>query len=122
MSEMNNGGVCDVQTPSPKKTDKKDNTMASARRKETIFYICMVALPLIQFAIYYVYVNFNSFLMSFQIYVPGEGFEWAGLKNFKDMWIELTTPNMNLNKGFKNAIYIYLLGWVVKPFKLLFPY
>ena len=33
---------------------------------ELIFYICLVALPLLQVAIFYVYVNFNSILLSFQ--------------------------------------------------------
>ena len=122
MSQTNDKGACVTQTPEQQKANKKLNTMASARRKETIFYICMVALPMIQFALYYVYVNLNSFLMSFQAYIPGKGFEWVGLKNFKNMWIELTLPNTNLSNGLKNAIYVYLLGWLVKPFQLLFPF
>ena len=34
--------------------------------KELLFCIAMLAIPLVQFIIFYVIVNFNSFLMAFQ--------------------------------------------------------
>lgn len=122
MSELNNGqGVASV-APIPPKTNKKDNSMASARRKETLFYICIVILPLIQFAIFYIYANINSFSMSFKKWTAKDGWSWAGFDNYKNMWIELTMPNTNLNNGMINAVKVYLLGWLVKPFNLLFPF
>lgn len=40
--------------------------MTRRRRKELIFVLLMVALPVIQFAVFWVYVNFNSIIMGFQ--------------------------------------------------------
>ena len=54
---------------------------------ELIFYICLVALPMLQVAIFYGYVNFNSFLMSFQSYDTLSGkFTFDGFVNFKNLW------------------------------------
>ena len=36
------------------------------KQRRLIFYILMFALPLLQFAIFYLYVNFNSFIIAFQ--------------------------------------------------------
>jgi len=36
------------------------------RKQDLIFYVVMLAIPMLQFAIFYIGVNFNSFLMSFQ--------------------------------------------------------
>lgn len=37
-------------------------------KKRLIFYILVLTLPLIQFAIFYIYVNFNSIIMAFSTY------------------------------------------------------
>ena len=61
----------------------------SRTSKRLIFSLLMVALPILQFLIFYIYVNFNSILMAFQEYSTnpdGLGYivTFAGLKNFKD--------------------------------------
>ena len=61
----------------------------SRTSKRLIFSLLMVALPVSQFLIFYVYVNFNSILMSFQEYSPnleGLGYivKFAGFENFAD--------------------------------------
>lgn len=111
-----------VETPNVPAMNKKQNTMLQARIKETIFYICIVTLPLIQFLIFYVYANLNSFTMSFKTWTESKGWEWSGLFNYKNMWAELITKNTNLNSGMINALKVYLLGWLVKPFYLFFPF
>lgn len=57
--------------------------------KKLIFFTCLVILPSIQFALFYIYVNLNSFILAFQKYTPNEGtlgftIGFAGLENFKD--------------------------------------
>ena len=59
------------------------------KTKRLIFYIAVVALPVLQFVIFYLYVNFNSIILAFQKYVPpatGEvGFRkvFANFDNFE---------------------------------------
>lgn len=65
--------------------DKKPKRVTlSAKRKQTmIFYYSMIALPLLQFFIFYVYINISSFTMGFQEYVYTTGkYQWAWFKNF----------------------------------------
>lgn len=56
------------------------------RRKQMIFYASLVALPLLQFCFFYIYVNINSFVLGFQEYTKvGEmemGYRFAGFENF----------------------------------------
>lgn len=40
--------------------------MTRRRKKELIFVLLMVALPVIQFGVFWLYVNFNSIIMGFQ--------------------------------------------------------
>lgn len=49
---------------------------------ELIFYICLIALPLIQVAVFYIYVNFNSFLLIFQNYNAQEAVFETNIKYF----------------------------------------
>ena len=46
--------------------EKKQNYYKSKRLKELTFYICILAVPVLQFAVFYIGVNFNSILMAFQ--------------------------------------------------------
>ena len=52
---------------------KTQNPNAIKNPTKWIFYACMVALPLTHFAIFYIYVNFNSILMAFQTYDKATG-------------------------------------------------
>ena len=55
----------------------------TAKRREMLFYILMIALPVLQFCIFYIGVNFNSILLAFQTYDrEGNTFRFAGFENF----------------------------------------
>ena len=59
------------------------------KTKRLLFYIAVVALPIAQFCIFYLYVNFNSIIVAFQRYdLPaggGTGYvkTFAAFENFK---------------------------------------
>lgn len=54
--------------------------------KDGTFILSILILPLISFAIFYVFVNFNSFLLAFRkIDIAGE-YSWVGLNNFKEFF------------------------------------
>lgn len=65
---------------------KKSIFKSKRRRRQFFFYITIVALPLLQFCIFYIGVNINSIIMAFQRYdVLGNTFTWAGFDNFKQI-------------------------------------
>ena len=95
---------------------------------ELIFYICLVALPLLQVGIFYVYVNLNSFAMSFQTYDKLAGkFSWdPEFTSFQRLWTELTTPSFGssiLWTAFVNSVWIWFLTALFGRFlAILFSY
>ena len=50
--------------------------------KRNLFIIGMLAYPVLQFLIMWVFMNFDSIMMTFKIWTPS-GYEWAGLANYK---------------------------------------
>ena len=57
---------------------------------EVIFYSCLIALPILQLLIFYIYVNFNSVFMSFQSYdTLNDKFTWDFSVNFIKIWSEI---------------------------------
>lgn len=95
----------------------------SMKKSGTLFYVTMIALPLLQFVIFYVIVNFNSILMAFQNYDNSTGkevitFTWDNFAYFfsadvvADLWLCI-----------KNSLmYLALNVFVVMPVSLLFSY
>ena len=54
-------------------------------KSDFIFYLLLMALPVVQFCIFYIYVNINSILMAFQEYTltdQGGIFTFSGFDNF----------------------------------------
>ena len=47
---------------------KNNRDLNSIKRNGNVFFWVMLALPLLQFAIFYVGVNFNSILLAFKSY------------------------------------------------------
>ena len=61
----------------------KEKKNLSKTQKDMIFVACLVAIPLIHYLIFYVYVNFNSILLAFQKFDPlTYRYTWCGLENF----------------------------------------
>ena len=97
------------------------------RKQDLIFYIIMLAYPVVQFAIFYVGVNVNSLLMAFQEYSQ-EANDFVFLKgaeffnNFKDVFTSLTTETV-FQYAFKNAFISYFVALIFTTgFALVFSY
>ena len=94
------------------------------QQRRLIFYTLMFALPLLQFLLFYLYINFNSIVMAFQNkekagsigYVTS--FTWDHIKNAIKFFGEKETWKMLTNS------FILLFGQlvIVTPLALLFSY
>lgn len=78
----------------------------SKKKSRLIFYICGVAWPVIQFIVFYVFVNFNSILLSFRNFDIQSGYSFAGTDNFKRVFSEIATQPF-LKTAFKNTFLIF---------------
>lgn len=102
--------------------NKKIRTKTAARRSLRIFYASLVILPVIQFCIFYIGVNFNSFFLAFKTYSPIDGFSWCGFDNFKLVFDNLRLKNSALQNALINSLIVYGIGLLTTPFGILFAY
>ena len=75
-----------VKNPSVEKPKRR----YTRRQRRLTFYVLMFALPILQFLIFYIYVNFNSIMLAFQQRLPkasGRGYDVSMTSDFfKEAW------------------------------------
>ena len=89
---------------------------------DLIFYICLIALPILQLLIFYVYVNFNSILMSFQKYdTLAHKFTWDLAGNLAQLKLDMQSGL--LLDALLNSIDIWIWTCLIGRFlAILFSY
>ena len=108
--------------------DRQKGIGGMSRRKidERIFYWGILALPLLQFCLFWVGVNFNSILLALQKIevTAGQGtvYSWVGFANFSKCF-DLLANDTLLKMCFKNSMISYLFGvFFGTGFSLFFSY
>ena len=103
----------------------KTKTVAKSKiaKGKMLFYACIVVLPILQFLIFYVGVNINSFILAFQRWDSDANiYVWNGLGNFKDVLTGMV-ENAQLTISMKNSIILFIIGVVFgSTLALLFSY
>lgn len=90
--------------------------------REKIFIVGMLAIPVLHFLVFWVYVNFNSILMAFQRNgLDGQTY-WTFFW-FKTLWGELCTKGSTLLTALKNTLIYFACNiLVILPISLLLCY
>lgn len=108
---------------------KKRSGLRQRDVKNWIFIAIMSAIPLIQFAVFYIYVNFNTIILSFQEYTIVDpvnnigAYKWNNFGNFTKVWKELTEGGRVLLFGLKNSAILYAVSTLLAtPLTLFFSY
>lgn len=103
------------------------NTIGEHKKKDVgaLIFICsMLAIPIVAYLFFYVYINFNSILMAFQIplYDGLGGYEW-GLDNFEKVYRQFTNTEENLLPYLKNTVIFFVTDTFVSlPLSLIICY
>lgn len=84
----------------------------------TVFIIVTLALPLLHWLVFWLYVNFDGIMMAFQDTRTGA---WT-LNNFKYVWQLLSTPGGELRIGFRNTMLYFLESNVLLLLNLIVAY
>ena len=72
--------------------DVRQKTLSSRKKSRMIFYVSMIALPVVQFLIFYLYINLNSFTLAFQEFsYEKKGYVFYGFNNFKAIFSDFST-------------------------------
>ena len=92
----------------------KKASLSNKTTQDLIFCLIILFVPVLQFSIFYIGVNVNSFVMAFQKYEIDEltglgSFVGNGFENFKTMWVEITEGG-KFGFAFKNSLSAFF--WV----------
>lgn len=93
--------------------------LRTAKLKRSIFIILMIIVPILNFLIFYCYVNFSSILMAFK---DADGL--LTFENFKLVWNQLfNTPQKEMLLYLKNTMYYFITGtFVILPLTVIIAY
>ncbi len=91
-------------------------------RRDLLFVLCLIGFPALQFIVFYIFTNINSFVLAFQSYDATSGFQFVGLENFKQVLHDLqNTPEVIKSLG--NSFKVYTVHLVVNTVMcILFSY
>lgn len=93
--------------------------------KKLLFCLCVIALPVLQFLLCYVYVNFNSFILAFTKYDKiANTTSFVGFDNFELVWKEMfATEKVAFDVRLRNSLVTYLFTLLVgMQFAVMFSY
>ena len=81
---------------------------------EIVFMVTLMAIPVLHFCVFWLFINIDSILLSFKKFNMMEGmWEWAGLANYRALWTEFNKPGSVLPR----AISQFVLGLFMERFR-----
>lgn len=106
-----------------KDKNRKKNKIS---RQKNLFYWSVLALPILQFVIFYIGVNLNSFALAFETFDFGTGFRFVGFsdlfKNFLGVFKQIGETQY-LQQAFLNSILLFAVSLLVgSSLSLLFSF
>ena len=100
----------------------KKNGFGKRNRNRLIFYCAFLSLPVLQFCIFYIGVNFNSLLLAFKSYEYETGaYQWVGFMNFKEVFRDFGSV-LYLQASIRNSLMLYAFTMLTTFLALLFSY
>ncbi len=94
---------------------RKASSFTLKRRRQFAFYMAILIIPIIQFCIFYVYVNFNSIALAFKKYTSMNEYEIVWFDNFVSVFTKFTTDAGFLSM-LKNTFLVFALSMVIGTF------
>ena len=59
------------------------NHISQKKLHDNLFVVSFLIYPILLFAVFYVYVNFNSIMLAFKEYDFKGNYEWVAFQNFE---------------------------------------
>ena len=96
--------------------------MAWAKSRRLLFYALFIAIPVVHYLVFYIYINFNSILMSLRVYVIEDGalvYKFAGADNFRQAFQVLRESGRKIGIS---LLFLAIQLFVNTPLALVFSY
>ena len=104
-----------------KKRNVRSEGFTRIRIRRSLFIIGMLSIAVINFLVFWLYVNFNSILMAFQMQTS-KGLIWT-MDNFERFFREVKIEDFQLGLAIKNSMLLYVTSTFISlPLSLLFAY
>ena len=102
--------------------NRKHSFSMNRKTGAMIFYVAMMALPILQFVIMYICVNINSILLAFKVYDVNSGlYIYQGFGNFIEAFEEIAQPEFLT--AIKNSLILFLFtAGINLPLSIIFSY
>ena len=99
------------------------NHISQKKLHDNLFVISFLIYPILLFAVFYVYVNFNSIMLAFREYDFKGNYEWVAFENF-DLFIQNISGGSDYwATGMKNSFRMYFISLAIcLPLYVLFSY
>lgn len=96
-------------------------------KRKIIYYMqvySLLLIPLAMFAVFYVYININNFVLAFQSLDNEGNRAFIGLANFQDFFNRLAHPELDppLRGSIFNGIKLYFIGLIGHPICITIAY
>jgi ABC-type sugar transport system permease subunit len=101
---------------------KLSGSMGKRSRRKLLFYVCVLALPVLQFCVFYIGVNVNSMLLAFKSYDYYTGqYNFVMFDNFKRIFDDFQTVQY-MAASVKNSLFLYLFTIIGTVLSVFFSY
>ena len=90
----------------------KNKTQQYNNRIKLLQYCIMLAFPMLQFIVFYIIVNANSFVLAFKQYETDGSMTFVGLQNFKQLFYDMKTQ-VYFSAGLKNTLLAYVFSLII---------
>lgn len=102
---------------------RRGNVKSKKFWRDAGFYAAITCIPILQFCVFYIGVNFNSILMSFQSLDTATGqFGFIGFGNYAEFFKMLSSDSIWLT-SFKNSSIALLVSLIItQPIAIVFSY
>ena len=99
----------------------KVKTKRKIDRNDLIFIVTLLILPTLQFFIFYIGTNLNSFALAFQRYENGK-YVPNGWENFRKVFSDLAS-SQEVRYALKNSFIVYFVGLLISvPIAIIFAF
>ena len=114
--------VAALQTQGTLPTNQKRNRKGNRRKGRTLFIVCILAIPILNWLVFWLYVNISSIFLAFQEIDPWTGTQQWSMGNFEKLWEQITGDG-DLLLSIKNTGLYFLSGLLITmPLSLFISY
>ncbi len=110
-----------------KRSSDKQNLARGKKRQERIFLLVMMAIPVLHFLLFFVYINLDTIALSFQSLdrsatSTGE-YIWVGFRNYREIFTDFASEYSIFPRALRNSLLLFLLNnLVLLPLGILFSF